>query len=406
MSRDELREQLARLADTAPVASVPSDTYRRGRRATARSRIAASVVAAGCLVLGAVLGVTLLVGREGAGQPGYDGQPVGRAVVGVPNHLYAPPGQLQPWGGAIVGRAAAAFVDGRGQVVVVDAATGAYRRYDPTPYPENAWPTRGVHAVALSPDGRKLAWGAVAPHLGYPDDLWTSVTVVDLVGGQIYEQRVSSKSQGAAHAVNVLGLTWSANSQWVGWGGVPVSAWTPDTYEPLSKYVGGVIHFFGTRHHAASIRTVPAPTPAELADLRSGGLTTWTRTITVSDTGMLATVTGSTARPTVAGHLAAGRVLLHRSDPHRSTTVVETEPGRTSTLPLITVAPGISGLTIATDLMRPGHLTVPRAAPSWSLAPPGSGTGHPAVLVGAGATALLVVAAALWRRRRRRLTHM
>jgi len=451
MSREELREQLARLADSAPTAAVPEDTYQRGRRATARSRITASVLAAGCLVLASVLGVQLL-GQQSrvADVAGQDGE---APVLGVPDRIWAPPHALPAADGFAVGRAAAAYVDTRGQVIVVDAATGAYRRLGVPASPA----VNAANAVALAPDGRHLAVVRTLAEPGHPGAYRADIAIIDLDSGAIHYVLPHGGP------VNIFGLAWSANSRWLAWQAVSVGSWTEQEYRAGTDFGVGVVRI-------ADGKVRQRPTMDGAADAISVGAATYgdgrPRCLAVSDDGRVAVVAGNTLwldghtrriplrasdagwdkvsalwfgrgglqaaiyyslgssakvgsltaptqRSTVGiqvplfrGVAPDGQVLLqqdgsdHAYEEPTAVAAVPQHAGSGVALdarPVIAVAPDVTQLSLATDLMTPERLTVHRSEPDWPWST------RQKAAAGAGLLLLLggLVGGGLWWRRRR-----
>ncbi|HJQ06606.1 MAG TPA: hypothetical protein VJ872_14230 [Nocardioides sp.] len=447
MSREELREQLARLADTAPVASVPADTYRRGRRATTRARLGAGAVAAACLVLASALG-TQLLGHS----PKADDVGTSPASPGVPDHIWAPPYAIPATSDFKVGRAAAAYVDTRGQVMVVGSDNGRYHRLA-LPATDAA---RAHPVVALAPDGRHLA--AVRTLQTSVGGYRSDIIVVDLTtGGARYVLPRGGRE-------DITTLAWSSDGSYLAWQGVEVNGWTIDEYHPTGTYQVGTLRMADGKTRQALTLGAGADTirigarsysderPRPLAVSTSGqvalvaGNTLWLdgRTqrvaMRVSDAGSdvvsaiwfdrsgvvgtlyfgrgsdatIGSLTDATRRsslgvqvPAYRGLLANGQVLVQPdgASTYAGTTtvgVVAYRPGvALGARPVIAVNPHVTQLSVATELMAPGAHTVPWPRPDW----PWSTPHRLAVFVGLP-LALVGLAAAGWRWRRRRLTHL
>jgi hypothetical protein len=230
-SPDSLRDLLEREAEHAPHVVVPADTWQRGRRRR-RTKAGAVIVAAAAVVAGVLVGPGLLPGADRPVSPAGPG-----AGLGLPDHLHAPPERMSDqdietgeWirdevrSDLAVGPAAAAWVTPGGLPVVIDAETGEHHLLDlPDVVSANVL-ARSQHGsdwqpVALSPDGRLLAYG-----YGRITDAvsLTGIRVVDLVTGELAWDRPLSSSG----PVVVSQLTWSRSSEWLGWRGSRPREWT------------------------------------------------------------------------------------------------------------------------------------------------------------------------------------
>ncbi|WP_341228712.1 hypothetical protein [Nocardioides salarius] len=216
MSRP-LREELDRIAERAPVADVPADTWERARRSVRRDALAvvAAVAAVVALVAGALAWlpdraeVAPAEGDAGA-LPAYLPVPGGRQAVRSTDDL-------------AVGAQAAAMVpdipQGNRQVVVVDARTGEYRGLDLPRFGAAAGRDLSgtVHPVALSPDGTTLAYPTVS---GLPvgATLRTGLGIVDLTTGEVRQVALED----AGRPVLVRTVSFSPGGGWLLWTGQPV----------------------------------------------------------------------------------------------------------------------------------------------------------------------------------------
>jgi hypothetical protein len=240
----QLHDELARIGDAAPRVAPSSDLapdlWRRGRRARTRDRVvAAGAVLTLVLSLGglttAVMGgpAELLPASPPSGDPA------------VPSTLYAVPGHVQtqddgqrftgPLSPTLaVGRGAVAFVTGDGLPVVVDAETGEYHLLDLP-----GWRGGDVlvgmvldasdsQPLAISPDGRQLAWAWAVPG-GRTDTatIATGVRVLDLESGDVRTAVITSPGRDTliGQGVLVRTLAWSPDSRWLAWSGVTVREW-------------------------------------------------------------------------------------------------------------------------------------------------------------------------------------
>ena len=214
---DRLKDQLTRLGDSAPEITLPPDLWRRGRRAFRRTQ-AMIVLAMVTLLAGSLAGVGLLwdstrVPSPADLVPGEMPSATAPAAtrLGVPNRIYAVPwragDRLQD--DLAVGRAAVAFVTRNGIPVVVNAADGSYSPLRlPGMTPGDALDRAELtdaNWLALSPDGRKLAYGGA----GNPFEGGYEVRVVDLMSGQVTMIDLPNPR------TEVRAVSWSPNSQWL-----------------------------------------------------------------------------------------------------------------------------------------------------------------------------------------------
>jgi hypothetical protein len=213
VSTEELRRELARIGDTAPVAEIPADTFSRAQRARRRDRLA--------VVAGAAAAVAIVVGLVAWLPDRSAPQPADSNVVGVPDVIHAvPAGALKASDDLAVGQAAVALTSEDGLPVVIDAEDGTYRALD---LPGFGSMQTDQGSLALSPDGRQLAWAWADPSTKAPTP--TGVRIVDLVTG---EERSMALTGG--QGVFVDRLTWSPNSRWLLWTGANAWTWTESAY--------------------------------------------------------------------------------------------------------------------------------------------------------------------------------
>lgn len=234
---DALRDELLRVGETAPPAAVPGDLWARGRRARRRDRVVAG---------GAVLSVLLVLGgvgwvlggpRDHAAPPTAPG-----AVEAMPSVIHPVPGRLEhvsegadeTWKRAVaetdlaVGRVSVAFasgIDGKTLPVVITAADGRYHllRLPGWLGTSLAAYQSGTPALALSPDGRQLAWGWYDRSTFGAETVSAGVRVVDLESG-----RVRTITLSGGRGVAVGSVSWSPDSRWLVWQGMQLRTWKED----------------------------------------------------------------------------------------------------------------------------------------------------------------------------------
>lgn len=169
---ETLRDRLAELADDAPTGGAPAgELWARGRRA---KRLRAAALAATVLVVGAVgtgVGVRLADGDDRSAGPA----PAGPVEIALP--IEYPVGEKLPDLGDTPGRLAAVWIapgvsGGAPEAVGLVAETGTFGTLPiDLPADDPQWPQ---NVVALSPDGRRIAYPSPAGEL----------TVRDLVSGR------------------------------------------------------------------------------------------------------------------------------------------------------------------------------------------------------------------------------
>lgn len=453
MSGEQLREELARIADGAPEVHVPDDLFGRGRRATVRTRVLAGAAAVACLAL--IVGVGTTVLRHDDGAQVVDGDV--RTRLGVPDHLYVPPSYETErdgdgsWSSDLlsddlaIGIGAAAYVTDTGLPVVVDAKTGGYHLLD-LPGVTTAGPIASG-SVSLSPDGRQLAWGWAGDASAQPRP--SGIRIADLETGQVSEVRLDG-----TRAVLVGSLAWSPNSMWLAWEGREMREWRDQAIRPADRSIGGVIGADRTTSSRAVLAGKDATTVTRGREEISDGNAP--SVVAVADDGRLAAVVGwsyyvdgergrlvedvnrrigglwfdgsallgleyfedepdgtqvrvlprgdtfgpfgATPEPEALGLVAPRLLLLRSSQPEGDGPVKLARWGREGSGwdVAIEVDPGVHGLSLAYELMDPADPTVGRPEPDW----PWSTERKVAVY---GGSALLVVLLAggfwlLWRR--------
>lgn len=436
-----LHEQLHRIAETAPVADVPTDTWRRARRARRRDLVVATGTAVVVLVL-ALGGLLWLPPR--LSPPVADGGARGAAV---PNHLYPVPDRFSAstpergWtSGEVstdvaVGRAAAAWLTPSGLPVVVGATDGSYHLLELPEYLGNDWWSRvaAMHSptIALSPDGRRLAytWARFGPRSA-TEPIPSGIRVVDLGTG-----RVDTYPLPGAEGTLVERLVWSPDGSWIGWAGARLDSWTRTSMGGSTGAVGRIRLADGNRQelHGNGLTddSVGIADDGTVAYGDEGRLRFWDGTRTtrapVATSGQLRLAAGPGGRWAVPGvHTvtvvggdrvreaptstrgatrsvplgwAGDDVVVLATDGEGSGRLVLTRPGGGGGRTVAAVDTGhADSLSVATDLMTGDRPTVPRPAPEWPWTAP-----RWAWVVGVPAAgALLLGGWALLRRYRRR----
>lgn len=356
-----LGEELQRIADRAPVADVPGDTWARARRAGRRDL---------ALTITGVAAVLVLVAGAVAWLPGRADPPVaGTGRLGVPDQLHAVPEWMTERNSdgswtrdevtddpTVVGTGAAAWVSYQGPPVVVGAADGAYHLLDLADFVGNNWSASvglGSPVVALSPDGRDLAYGyAVFGPDAASEPIPSGVRVVDLRTGQVREIPVPVKE-----GTVISQIEWSPDGSWLAFTGMPQDTWTAES--------------MGSRGPAILGRIPPG---SEQAATRAVGNDQVP--LAVDDRGTVQWRNGEAhvwgvgpAQPwalEALGRLADGRWLMRTGTANNDVlSVTDPDTGRRDIL--IDVL-GIDGsLSVATDLMPPSHPTVERPEPEWPM---------------------------------------
>lgn len=213
---DLLRDELRRIAETAPTADVPPDLFARARAAQRRLHVTVGLVA--CVLLVAA-GALVAHPRHVRSTP----QPASHPSVGaVPSRIYDYAEASQPHDAFDALRlgapAVAAYtIDFEPDVprAVVVLADGTYHLVL-LPELRTGLATGDTRAYALSPDGSTLAYyyrGAKAGQTGIA--LYVPAT------GTVTKVRLGGRLGMYAEA-----LAWSPNGRWLLWDGQPVERWT------------------------------------------------------------------------------------------------------------------------------------------------------------------------------------
>lgn len=215
----EFRDLLLRAAESAPPVRVDEGLWRRARRARRRRLILAPVVAAAVMV--GVLGIAWQGSSLLAGADRF-GPAAGRAEPAVPSRVYPVPDHLDGVSGdewtypredtLEVGRAAVALTTQAGAPVVVSALDGSYHLLDLPGLQRGASFRFEDGVVALSPDGRRLAytWNE-APFAG-DDRVYapSGVRIADLTTGEVESHQVR-----AGFGVFAHGFSWSSDGRYL-----------------------------------------------------------------------------------------------------------------------------------------------------------------------------------------------
>lgn len=458
MSTEELRQELVRLGDRAPVVDVPADTFARAQRARRRDRLA--VVGVAVVVVAIAAGLAAWLPDRGELEPA-DGPGA------VPNHIYLVPERLASRGGddqrwssdrvssrVDVGRGAVAYVTSEGLPVVIGADDGAYHLLDLPDFAGNNWVTAGgLHgselALSLSPDGRLLAYTyAVFGPDAATKPIPSGIRVIDLETGALREIPLLG-----GEGTIVSTIRWSPNGAWLVWSGYRMASWTEMSMGG-STPVAGVVPPEGTSspsipafrgNDRVSLAVSDAGEVSVVGDseryvdrgdlsgsrrpLRSG--VTWAigawyvgdvlydlRVKDTADGFQLDTYRPAHARLTLPAELDDKAVVplgwvdashfLARVGPPED----ESTPGALTRMALVRVGDepsyrvvgeideGVPGMSIAIDLVDVGHPTADRPEPDWPWS-----NERLALTIGLGVGGLLTLLVGgrwLWRRRQAR----
>ncbi len=311
---ETLREALHTLGDEARVARVDEHTFGRAR-VLRRRRLLAMPVAAVLVVLSGALLVPKLA-LPTPGSPAAGGvAAVPDRIVAVPSHLdgirpdgsWSRPGETD----LAVGRASVAFATPAGRAVLIGAGDGRYHLMDlPGAGPagrlarmmsdEELW-------LALSPDGRTLAWAwnAVPPDDGVAP-VPSGVRLADLTTGAVRTVRIVG-----GHGVLVAGLDWSPDGHWLTYSAQEVRSWS-------SHDLGGQV----VRHERLDTRTlervvVPGMNGQsnQAAVGNSGQVASATGTVRLWDGARTRSIQGDAGGSVVGPMSPRGRVALTSFQP-------------------------------------------------------------------------------------------
>ncbi|KQW47133.1 hypothetical protein ASC77_18335 [Nocardioides sp. Root1257] len=388
-----LHDELERIAAHAPAVDVPDDTWARARGARRRDLglVVAGIAAALALLAGAV---SWLPDRLDPPVASTDG-------LGVPDRLYAVPERMSDrendgsWmrdevtdDPTVVGVGAAAWVTDQGLPVVVGASDGAYHLLDLPDFAGNNETFArglGIPVVALSPDGRRLAYGYAA----FGPDAATApipsgIRVVDLTTGEVREIPVPGKEGTAIDRIE-----WSEDGRWLAFTGRPQDTWTAGS---MGSRGPGVIGRVPPGSDQAVVRAIAAADPGisvndrGIVGLDVGTFKTWVGDTIVEPDAILDVPLDRRLGTTADG--ATVRFLDAR--PQGAESVVLDQSGYTGT-PVVDVPGGIGpSLSLATGLMSSDDPTVSRPEPSWPWTDE-----RIAISIGLGVAAATVVLLAL-----------
>lgn len=363
-----IHDELERVAARAPEVVVPADTWGRAQRARRRKRYGVATVVLAVFVLAGTL--TRLPSRDGP-------DPVDSDAIGVPSRLWAVPERLtrraeSGWASdevtpdvTVVGVGAASWVDW-GLPIVVDATSGGYHLLDlPDFIGEHT--VVDTPAVALSPDGRRLAYGyAVVGPAAETEPVPSGIRVVDLQTGATREIPVEGEE-----GIVIARIAWSPDGRWLAFTGTQQSWWTEQ---------GG----FGTSEYLDTAGPVLGRVTPDSETVETVGIDDDLVTIAVDDLGRVSFAPNGVRtwdgdrvtrdRDTDRRRFDLGLGFTGDGDPVRLVTdnrygahrfgAVAVETGQGSVK--ITLGPDISQtLSLATGLMTRERPTVDRPAPEW-----------------------------------------
>ena len=253
-----LPDQLHRIAERAPVADIPHDTWARARSARRRDR---ALTLAGVVAALALLATAIVWLPERLDPPVADTD-----GAGVPDHLYAVPERLTDhtseagWTSeevsddVTIGTGAAAWLTPSGGVPVVVGADGAYHLLDLPGYAgKNWWMSVGAlfePTIALSPDGRSLAysWAEFGPDAA-SEPIPSGVRVLDLESGDARTFPLPGDE-----GTMVETLAWSPDGRWLAWSGARLASWTAETMGGGTPAAGRIDLHSGRREEVLSNR--------------------------------------------------------------------------------------------------------------------------------------------------------
>lgn len=241
-----LHDRLADLAEEAPPGGPLPDLWQQGRRIAFVRRVGtAGVVAASCLALLVVVGLAWERGRPTAVAPAG-----GTHEPAMPDRLHRPSGWLGSFDGAPGPLAAVIptrhqhLVGSEPGVVGVSATTG---RYAFLVLPRFVADGDGDGGVALSPDGRRLAYWISGSTSGDPvdDEPVTGYAVYDAVTGRT--SRVEIPTRRGLDSAYSGNLAWLDDRTLLVQYGQKLTANESRTERPVLWRVGGSVRPVGER---------------------------------------------------------------------------------------------------------------------------------------------------------------
>lgn len=373
-----LHDELMRIAERAPDLTTDG-AWERGRRARTRARVVTGAVAAAVLAVVAGLG-SLLVAPDRSVAPVSPGPGAGAVpdrIWQVPPELVRSPEDLDDdarWDGDVaetdlaVGRGAVAFTVGEMEELplVVTAADGIYH-----PLELPGWTGTGAintqlgdgASLALSPDGRSLAYAWWDPAAPLDRPMPAGVRIVDLLSGELHDLPLHG-----GNGVLVHSLVWSADSSRVAWTGIRTRSWTRHSMGGGPTVAGVVAR--GTDRS----RTVEGGRILAVSDTGRPLLTERDGRLALADGTRVPREVRSSTSTTAATAPNGSVVLLGQSMPAPTVSFLAADTGRVDRFPLDTdtypegalVAPlGWVDDTHAVALVTQAYDVEPQAGFTW-----------------------------------------
>src|SRR5688500_11640803 len=190
----DLRATLHRIADEAAPLPVADDLWQRGR--AARRRGQAFAVAAALALVVSVGGIATLTTTDREA----DTASTEKVEGAIPSRIEDIPADLEVTTDLALGRGSAAFVSASEAPVVITSGDGV-----PHLLGLPGW-VPDQDALALSPDGRRLAWHQ------HSDSPQAAIAVLDLETGRTTTSGVNPDRQ-----LRLRELSWSPDSAWLAW---------------------------------------------------------------------------------------------------------------------------------------------------------------------------------------------
>lgn len=215
----DLHEQLTRLADrsTADAAAPdPDGAWSRGRSRQRAQRLSAVAVAAALVVAGVLAAAPWQrAEREIAPAGASDALRLPDAFHDVSPWLPATEEPIGPLSAVLGGYRGDWTGGGTNGIVGVSSTTGEYAFLD-LPGWDDGGASLGGSDVALSPDGRHLAWWSLGSPSGEPNTTtggpFTGFAVLDTSTGDV--ERVAIETE---HGINPSSIVWGADVLWLEW---------------------------------------------------------------------------------------------------------------------------------------------------------------------------------------------